>query len=449
MTSLFRSPEFKVGLLVILVSALVAVMALKVAEGPGVFSGQREFYFRAENAGGLVENSAVRMAGIKVGVIKDIVLEDGHAKIIISLNKGARLTQSSAVELKAQGILGDKIVELIPGKSDEPELTPGSELNMKAGRGGLDDVMSDVTKVSKSLNELLQTLNQATKVGDGTTPIGRIVSNIESITNDLKSVSADNKDKINEIIDRVQNLSKNVDTYINEESLSRVDRSLRNIEDITAKISKGEGTLGRLINDDQTVEQLNSAITNVNRFLGGAEKMETTIDFHSEFLSGPSQTKSYLGLKIQPGLDRYYEVAVIDDPEGTRRSTYSETSTNGGPTNTFEETTYYRNKLKITALFAKNFWDFTVKGGIIENSGGVGIDYHLLSKRLRFSAELFNFQSLQVRAFARYNFMKGIYMVAGGDNLLGADNEDPSAFIGAGLFITNDDLKMLASKVSF
>lgn len=449
MTSLFRSPEFKVGLLVILVSGLVAVMALKVAEGPGVFSGQREFYFRADSAGGLVENSAVRMAGIKVGVIKDIILEDGRAKIIVSLNKNARLTQSSGVELKAQGILGDKIVELIPGKSDEPELTPGSELNMRAGKGGLDDVMSDVTKVTKTLNELLDTLNQATKVGDGSTPIGRIVANIESITNDLKSVSADNREKINEIIDRVQNLSKNVDTYINEESLARVDRSLRNIEDITAKISKGEGTLGRLINDDQTVEQLNSAITNVNKFLGGAEKMETTIDFHSEFLSGPSQTKSYLGLKIQPGLDRYYEIAVIDDPEGTKRSTYSESSTNGGPTNTYEETTYFRNKLKITALFAKNFWDFTIKGGIMENAGGVGVDYHLFSKRLRLSAEFFNFQSLQVRAFARYNLMKGVYMVAGGDNLLGADKEDPSAFIGAGLFITNDDLKMLASKVSF
>ncbi len=446
---MFGSPEFKVGFLVVVVSALVAVMALKVAEGPGLLRGQKEFYFRADSAGGLVENSAVRMAGIKVGVIKDIVLEDGRAKVVVSIDRDARITQSSNVEMKAQGILGDKVIEVLPGRSDEPELSPGSELKMSTSRGSLEDVMTDLSKVAKSMNQLMDTLNEASKGGDDSTSIGRIIRNLESLSSDLKDVTAENKERISEIMARVHNLSKNIDTYISEESLARVDRSLRNIEEVTARLAKGEGTLGRLINDDRTVDELNSAITNVNKFLGGAEKLETTIDFHSEFLSGPSQTKSYLGVKIQPGLDRFYEIAVIDDPEGTKRSTYSELSTNNGPVTTQQETTYYRNKLKLTALFAKNFWDLTVKGGIIENSGGVGFDYHLFDKRLRLSAEFFNFEDLQVRAFARYNFFKGVYMVAGGDNLLGAESEKSSAFIGAGLFITNDDLKLLASKVSF
>jgi len=46
------SPEFKVGFLVIAVSGLIAAMALKVANGPGMFSGSRNFYFKADNAGG-------------------------------------------------------------------------------------------------------------------------------------------------------------------------------------------------------------------------------------------------------------------------------------------------------------------------------------------------------------------------------------------------------------
>lgn len=449
MASFFGTPEFKVGFLVVVVSTLVATMALKVAEGPGVFTGQREFFFRAPNAGGLVENSAVRMAGIKVGVIKDIILEDGHAKIIVSLERGARLTSSSTVQLKAQGILGDKNVELIPGRPEEPELSPGSELRMADSGGGLDDVMTDVSKVANSLNTLMATLNQAVKEGDESTRIGRILQNIEKLTADLKDITGDNKDKIGDIVSRVQNLAKNIDTYINEESLARVDRSLRNIEDITGKLAKGEGTLGRLINDERTVEELNSAITNVNKFLGGADKLETTIDFHNEFMTGANQNKAFLNVRIQPGLDRYYEIAVIQDPEGVRRSTYTETTSNGGPTQTFEETTYYRNRLKLTALFAKNFWDLTIKGGIIENAGGVGIDYHLLDKKLRFSAEFFDFTDMQIRAFARYNFFKGFYVVAGGDNLVGAHDEDPSAFVGAGIFITNDDLKMFATRLSF
>lgn len=446
---MFSTPEFKVGLLVVVVSALIGGMALKVAEGPGMFQGKRDFFFRADSAAGLVPNSAVKMAGIKVGIIDKIVLEDGRARIHIVLDDGTKLTQSSRVELLSDGILGDKHVELIPGKAEDPELGDGAELVLTKGKGGMDDVMKQVGEVATNLNELLNTLNKAAKQADDSSSIGRIVGNIEKLTADLQEITGENKDKINEIVDRVRNLSKNIDTYINEESLARVDRSLRNIEEITGKLNKGEGTLGRLINDEQTVEELNSAITNVNKFLGGAEKLETSIDFHSEFMTANSQNKSFLGIKLQPGLDRYYEIQVIDDPEGVKRSTLTESNINGGPTQTYEETTTYRNKLKITGIFAKNFWDLTIKGGIIENAGGVGLDYYFLQKKLRFSVEAFNFEDLQLRAFVRYTFFKGAYLIAGGDNMLGAEDEDASAFVGAGLFITNDDLKLLAGKFSF
>ncbi|MGE0525762.1 MAG: MlaD family protein [Bdellovibrionales bacterium] len=443
------TPEFKVGLLVVGVSALIGGMAMRVAEGPGVLRGQKRYEFLADSAGGLIENSAVKMAGIKVGVIDEIRLEDGRARVRIALQGDTQLTEGAQVMLKADGILGDKHVELVPGTPGAPLLAEGAYLPLAKGQGGMDDVMADVSRMAKSMSQLMETLNKAATDGDGDTTLGRIIMNIEKISADLRDVTSSNRGKINEIVDRIHNLSKNIDTYINEESLARVDRSLRNIEEITSKLSRGEGTLGRLINDEQTVEELNSAIVNVNKFLGGADMLETSIDFHSEFMTGPSQTKSYLGLKIQPGLDRYYEIAVIDDPEGVKRSIYSESTTNDGPLTTYEETTTYRNKLKFTALFAKNFWDFTLKGGMIENAGGVGVDYHAFNRHLRLSAEFFNFEDLQMRAFARYNFFKGIYVTAGGDNLLGAENESASAFVGAGIFITNDDLKTLASKVSF
>ena len=66
------SPEFKVGFLVIAVSGLIAGMALKVANGPGLFAGSKDYYFKADSAGGLVQNSAVKMAGIKIGVIEKL-----------------------------------------------------------------------------------------------------------------------------------------------------------------------------------------------------------------------------------------------------------------------------------------------------------------------------------------------------------------------------------------
>jgi phospholipid/cholesterol/gamma-HCH transport system substrate-binding protein len=448
--NLLGTPEFKVGVLVVVVAGLIGFMSLKVSEGPGVFGGSHSHYFTVDDAGGLVENSAVKMAGIKVGIIKKIELKGHKARIYLQLEDDVKLSQSSKVELRSDGILGDRHVELIPGEASDQPLPDGSEIATADGSGGLNQVMQEVGKITKSLNELVENLNKANKgEGDPSTPVGRIVMNIEKLTKDIAEITDRNKSKIDNIVDRVENLSRNIDNYINEETLARVNKSIQNIEEITNKLNNGEGTLGRLINDEETVEELNTAISNVNEFLGGAQKMETSIDFHSEFLTNDSLTKSYLGVKLQPGVDRYYEVQVVDDPQGVKSSSYTEVVDETGHLSTEDKTITFKNKIKLTILFAKNFYDFTIKGGLIENSGGFGMDYYLLNRNMRASVEFFNFQDLYMRAFLRYNFFKGIYVIAGGDNLLASGDTDLNAFIGAGLFLTNDDLKMLASKVSF
>lgn len=444
------APEFKVGMLVVMVSGIIGVMSLKVANGPGIFGSSKPYYFTADTAGGLVPKGVVKMAGIKVGVIDEIKLDNGRARIKLALDPDAKLTTSSRVELKADGILGDKHVEITPGKPTDPDLKPGDELQLGAGGAGFDDLMVEAKKVAVALNELLGTLNKAAREGDPDSTVGRIVLNIEKLTADLKDVTHDNKEKVGEIIDRLKNISKNIDTYVNEESLSSVDRSVKNIEEITDKINKGEGTLGRLINDEQTVDELNTAIANVNKFLGGANKLETSLDFHSEYLSPLAAAKSYVGVKLQPGLDRYYEVFVIDDVRGVKTTTdYAVSSPPGGTATKSETVVYAKNQLRFTALFAKNFYDFTLKGGLMENAGGVGLDYHMLDNKLTLSTEFFNFRSIYIRAFAKYQFFKGIYALAGADNLAGSDESTANWFVGAGAFITNDDLKSLAAKFAF
>ncbi|MCB0419742.1 MAG: MCE family protein, partial [Bdellovibrionales bacterium] len=174
----------------------------------------------------------------------------------------------------------------------------------------------------------------------------------------------------------------------------------------------------------------------------------TSIDYHAEALSELGLTKSYLNIKIQPGLDRYYELGIVDDPRGYTETIDNTRTVNGGaPTNTTDVKTY-RNDIKFNLLFAKNFYDFTIKGGILESSGGVALDYKLFRNRLKLSIEAFEFDNLHVRAFAKYNFFKGVYVIGGGDDIFSNEGY-ATPFFGAGIFITNDDLKVLASKVSF
>src|SRR3954470_21304210 len=97
-------------------------MSMQVTQDPASFGRSRRAWFLMADANGLVKNSAVRMAGIQVGVIKDIKLENGSAHLELSLRKDIPMTTSARVEIRANGILGDKHVELIGGNPSDPRI---------------------------------------------------------------------------------------------------------------------------------------------------------------------------------------------------------------------------------------------------------------------------------------------------------------------------------------
>jgi phospholipid/cholesterol/gamma-HCH transport system substrate-binding protein len=457
---MFSTPEFKVGALVVIVSGLIGIMSLKVNEGPGLFSRQKRFYFDIGDAGGLVENSAVKSSGIKVGIIEKIELVETGARIRILIGHDIKLRKSGAVELRSDGILGDRHVELILGSTDDELLESGSQILGAKETGSLNAMMKEVGKITESLSALAQTLNKAaSNQGDRETTIGRIILNIEKLTQDISEMTGKNKNKIGEIVDNVHSITESLDGFISDDSpegfkagwekavasLHRIDNTLKNFEEISGKINRGEGTIGRLVNDEETVEKLNSVLDGANDFIGGAGTMETSVDFHSEFLADASLTKSYLNIKIQPGLDRYYMLGIVDDPRGVIEETRTETS--GTTTGDITEIRTFKNEIKFNAIFAKTFYNFTLRGGLMESSGGIGMDYAFLTNKMVFSVDAFDFDDVNLRAYLRFNVFKGIYLTGGGDYL--TDDELRSSFVGAGIFITNDDLKMFASQIAF
>lgn len=97
-------------------------------------------------------------------------------------------------------------------------------------------------------------------------------------------------------------------------------------------------------------------------------------------------------------------------------------------------------------LFGKNFWDLAIKGGVMENTGGVGFEYSFLRSRAKFEIDAFDFTNMNLRARLQYNIWRGIY-VTGGINDIMNNKHLYSNYIGAGLSLTNDDMKLLLTKL--
>jgi phospholipid/cholesterol/gamma-HCH transport system substrate-binding protein len=455
--NLLRAGEFKVGILVLSVSALIAYMSMQVGEDPTFFGRANEAWFVIPDAGGLVKNSAVKTAGIPIGVIKDIRLQDGMARIDLTMKPDIQLYTSASVEIRTQGILGDKYINVLAGSPTDPPLARGAQIMNIRDKGSLEGVVTQITDIGASLKDTAQILQDAV-ANDGNRQhvLGRIVLNIEKLTADLTDMTTANREKVNDIVDNVRNVTNTLDELLNDpsaegfksrfkDSMAKLDSSLKNIDEITGKINRGEGTIGKLINDGETAEELDTAIQGVNNLLDTAGKLQTGIDFQSYYLGQAGAARTSVNIKIQPGLDRYYLIGVVDDPFGVVEG-IDTTTTSGGTTTEVSEKKVRKNEFKFNAQFAKSFYNFTVRGGIIENSGGVGFDYLLFRERAKLSLDAFQFSQLNLRAQLQYSLYKGIYLVGGADDMLSRSGKS-SGYLGAGLFLTNDDLRLLLSSV--
>ncbi len=451
--------EFKVGALVVAIGGLIAFMSMQVSDDPSYMGRSKKAWFLLPNASGLIKGSAIKSAGIPVGAIQEIQLQDGQARIDISVKSGLPLTRSAVVELRSNGILGDKHIEIFPGVAGDPELEDsGQILNVKSN-GSMDDVMLQVSDLASSLKDVTKNLKEAVSE-DGTDKhiLGRIIRNMEKLTSDISQMTADNKQQVGEIVDQVHDITTTLDELINDESdkgfkktwktaMVRIDSSLKNIDEITTKINNGDGVIGKLISDEKTSEDVSSAIEGISGLVDTASKVSTGIDFNSYYLSEVGAAKTAVGITIQPGLDRYYYLGIITDPAGSIEIT--DTATQGTAGSSFmTETRTYRSRTKITAFYGKHFFNWTLRGGIIEDKGGVGVDYHMLADKLKATVEAYDFEKVQVRTLLNYKIFSGFYVTAGYNDALNKRSAQ-SFFAGAGLYLTNDDLKLLLTKSPF
>ncbi len=455
--TLLTAPKLKVGLFAIMVLVGTAYMALKVGDNPSLMSGGHEHYFMLPDAGGLVKGSQVKVSGIPVGIIRDIKLVGAEAKIVLLINEDLSVTTSSAARIKSQGILGDKYVDIYPGSPTDAPLVEGQEIVKVIDQGSLDKVVSDIGQVSESIKLVAKNLAEAVS-DDGTNKhvLGRILLNVETLTRDLAEVTSENKHEVAEIIDNLNSVTKTLDEVINEKgpdgsksklkiSMERLDNSLKNIEEITEKINKGEGTLGKLVSDEATAEKVENAIDGINELLGGANSIETRLDFQAQYLGNIGGAKTLVGVELVPGIDRAYYLGIVDDPSGLVETTDIAITSPSGVTDTSEKKTYH-NKLKFNIWFAKSFYNLTVRAGLFESSGGVGFDYHIIPNKLKFSTEFLEFSNLNMRAYFQYNLWKGVSVTAGAQDIFN-NGKKYSGYLGAGILLTNDDLKMLLTSL--
>jgi phospholipid/cholesterol/gamma-HCH transport system substrate-binding protein len=281
----------------------------------------------------------------------------------------------------------------------------------------------------------------------------RLTAQLDRVLAQVDGVLGENRDNLKDSMANIRSVTE------------RLQTSVDNLNDITGKIARGEGTIGKLVNSDEAHSELMSALGSVEKgvtalgdTLGRVEQVKLDIGLESAYLSELEDARSAFRLDVLPrGAEspRFYRVELVSDPRG-RVTEKTETETVTRPDGTVETTTTARlvqeDRREVSALFGFPFQDARGRlwGGLIENSAGLQVDYGLVPEKLWLSLEAFDFSreldlDPHLRLTASWYPLRNVYLRAGYDDPLAERYRSP--FVGAGIRWSDDDLKYLLGSV--
>ncbi len=436
-----------------------------------------------KDVAGLDAKSTVRVAGVRVGKVAKIHIDraTGHAVVDMDIDSDVDLRLGASAAVANLGLLGEKYVELVPGPVGAQPLPEGTLL-----KGDVPVTFDQITRLARDIEVdvkgISANLNQSLGGPQGEERLRTIVENVRIITDDLRVMVASNRNNVDttlgnfkefsgvmvQLVDRLDRLVESNQTNVSQsianikEISQKLETTADNLNDITGRIREGKGTVGKLIESDETHKNLNDALVAVKEGVGGLNKAlgqigKTKIDLgvRSEMLTRFSKGKGYLTVDIQPPESpRFYRLEVASEPFGRRTqdvTTYTVTNPDGHVDTFLVDKQDYKYDFAISALFGWRWKDLALRAGVIESTGGAGLDYMLLKNRLRFSADVWDFNrpdfSAHAKVSTRYYFSPSVYATAGWDDLLNRSRKADSLFVGAGVRWTDDDIKYLLGSI--
>jgi phospholipid/cholesterol/gamma-HCH transport system substrate-binding protein len=183
----------------------------------------------------------VRMAGVKVGFVESTRLANRRGEAVLRINQDVTIQSDATASIVMAGLIGTNYIGIDLGSAGAAPLAPGTEIRTQV-TPDINSIMADLGNLGKKLEGAFNSFGTAIN-GDGKG--GGIFQKLDRLV-------TDNSEKIT--------------------------TTMTNLQDVTTKLSRGEGTLGKLINDPKlhdellaSVDQIKAAATDAKTFMASAQ----------------------------------------------------------------------------------------------------------------------------------------------------------------------------------
>ena len=283
--------EQKVGLFFIVALIALAVM-IELVEDWQPFETQTEYHTYFTSAVGLKVGDPVRMAGVEVGKIDSIVIDRLKVRVNFHVVESTQIREDSTAMIRQLNLLGGQFLGLDFGNPQSQVLPAGAEVRSVQG-ANIDELVTSLDKNQKQLFLKLDQIVEKINNGDGL--IGKLV-NDDAMYDDLKAA--------------VTSLRKIAEGLEQHDIGKDLGETLANLNDITSRLKKGEGTLGRLLTDEELYENTRSALADLSEIAKKARNGEGAL--------GKLLTEDALYEDFRVAMEHIRSIAAkIDEGDGT------------------------------------------------------------------------------------------------------------------------------------
>ncbi|AMS26037.1 hypothetical protein AEM51_02425 [Bacteroidetes bacterium UKL13-3] len=286
--------EIKVGLFAV-VGITLLVLGFNFLKGFNPLHGYNKYYVVYNNVSGIVKSSLVTINGLKVGQVESIgMLNEGdpnHLLVTLIVENSIKLPKGTTATISSQGLLGSTDIVIAPASSglilaNKDTLMAGYEESITSSiqkivtplKEKSEQVLATLDRVLLSMNDVFDSTGTQ-KLASGINDFSGTLHNMRNITGRFDKLTEEEYDKLKGMLTNMESITRNLKN--NNEAINKALKSVARITDSVAssdltatinhtrdvmkefattldKVNKGEGSLGKLANDD-------SLYTNINK----------------------------------------------------------------------------------------------------------------------------------------------------------------------------------------
>ena len=283
------SKEIKTAVLVLL-GILLFIFIFNYLKGENLLSSSRKITAIYSNVEGLAISSAVTINGHKVGKVQDIRFTDdksGMLEVSMLIDSDFNFSKNSIAELYESGLIGGKAISIVPAFDGSANTVSGDVLKSKIKPGLTELVNQRLTPLQEKIESVMVSadllLNNVNSIFDEKTKykikgnisqLEQTISSFEKTSNFIQNLLESNKNLINNSIANFSDISDDLSIVTEklsksdfEQTINELKFSLNNFNSLLSDLDRGEGSLGKLFNDEGLYNNLEASLGQLESLL--------------------------------------------------------------------------------------------------------------------------------------------------------------------------------------